>query len=541
LALLLSTSLAAQSVPDASKALAEAESLFADLADAHYVAAAIDSGLFTSYRNRDRAAWRKIALDDNQRLLALLSDIPPEKLSPEDQRALHRIQATLRYFAGAHAGPAEINTIRCDRARQMNLSYEALRTSLYSCFSEIGEHLQFEGREINRVAALGLLGQLPTSGQRKKLFLAFAPLWNSIDSNHSEDSPYRRLVGFAANEAATRGSRIDAAAKTLGVDSAQVESWLEQILDAWRAATPSEPMEPWDHPYTYSAADRQLNSTVPLNSMQHISEHYYRNLGADLSQLGVLSDTGVRPGKAPLAYTDFVTVGRTIDGVWHSSITRVSANNAHGGLGVLNELIHEYGHAVHMSAIHTRPAFMDTGDDLFTEAFADVSSWETYDPGWQEKYIGKSAPLSTSLQSLYSSVILDVAWGLFELRMLREPKSDPNTVWTEITSRYLHIRPHPEFAWWALRVQLVDAPGYMINYGLGAILTADLRAYTQKSIGPFHTGNPHWYPWLSQNLLRFGTERETSDLLRAFFGRPVSPQALLADIHRLGSGQPSHP
>jgi hypothetical protein len=363
--------------------------------------------------------------------------------------------------------------------------------SLYSCFTEIAEHLQFEGKPINRVAALGLLGKLPEPARRKKLFLTFVPLWKSINADDSPDGPYRRLITLAP----AHGSRIDAAAKTLGVDSTQVESWLEQILDAWRAATPATLIEPWDYHFAYSAAERELASAVPVDSLQRISDRYYHDLGADLSQLGVLSDTSVRPGKAPLAYTDFVTVGRTIDSVWHPSIARVSANSAHGGLGILNELVHEYGHAVHMSAIHTRPAFMDTGDDLFTEAFADVSSWETYDPAWQQKYLAKSAPISRSLQSLYSGVILDVAWGLFELRMLRDPKSDPNAIWTEITSRYLHIVPHPELSWWALRVQLVDAPGYMINYGLGAVLTADLRAHIEKSIGPFNTGNPHWFPW----------------------------------------------
>ena len=530
--MLLGAGLTAQSVPAPLKALAEAETLFSILADAHYILSTIDSGLFTTYRGKDRSAWQQVASDSQKQLFARLAEIPPQTLSPIDQRALSRIRAELAYFGESSLSSLAANPDKCSNAAQPNLAYDALRMSLYSCFSEIAEHLQFEGKPINRVAALGLLGRLPESARRKKLFLTFIPLWKSVNTDKAADSPYRRLIALAAAES-TRGSRIDAAAKTLGADSRQVESWLEQILDAWRAATPATAVEPWDYHFTYSAAERELTSAVPVDSLQRISERYYHDLGADLSQLGVLSDTGIRPGKAPLAYTDFVTVGRTVDGVWHPSIARVSANNAHGGLGILNELVHEYGHAVHMSALHTRPAFMDTGDDLFTEAFADVSSWETYDPEWQRKYLGKSALLAPSLRSLYSGVILDVAWGLFELRMLRDPKSDPNAVWTEITSRYLHIRPHPELSWWALRVQIVHVPGYMINYGLGAVLTADLRAHTAASIGSFHTSNPRWYPWLSENLLRFGTERETSDLLRGFLSRPVNPNALLSDLRAL--------
>ena len=50
------------------------------------------------------------------------------------------------------------------------------------------------------------------------------------------------------------------------------------------------------------------------------------------------------------------------------TLVRVSGNYAHGGLGLINELVHENGHVVHMMALQTRPAFMDLGDPLFYEA-----------------------------------------------------------------------------------------------------------------------------------------------------------------------------
>jgi len=52
---------------------------------------------------------------------------------------------------------------------------------------------------------------------------------------------------------------------------------------------------------------------------------------------------------------------------------------------------------------------------------------------WQQKYLGHSSAEDSSLRALYSNVMLDVAWALFELRMLRGPTQDPNVVWTEIT------------------------------------------------------------------------------------------------------------
>ena len=70
---------------------------------------------------------------------------------------------------------------------------------------------------------------------------------------------------------------------------------------------------------------------------------------------------------------------------------------------------------------------------------------------------------------------------LFELRMLREPSADPNVEWTQITNRYLHIVPHPdwpggpcEYNWWT-------RPGYMVNYGLGRFDGGDAAANSRHS------------------------------------------------------------
>jgi Zn-dependent oligopeptidase len=73
----------------------------------------------------------------------------------------------------------------------------------------------------------------------------------------------------------------------------------------------------------------------------------------------------------------------------------------------------------------------------------------------------------------------------------------------------------------------------MVNYGFGAVLTADMRQRIREALGPFDTGDPRWYGWLGEHLLRYGSERDTSSLLQNFLERPVSPEALLKQIHRL--------
>jgi hypothetical protein len=378
-----------------------------------------------------------------------------------------------------------------------------------------------------------LLHETSDPGRRKAVFLAFVPLWHAINGNNEPDSPYRRMIAGAAAEAAKNGSQVDNAARDVGIDPPEVERWLVQILDAWRESSSDVMVEPWDFRFQAGEADRLLGTYIPWESLQPINHRYYRDLGADLEQMGTLYDLGPRPEKAALAYTEFVIHGRMVNGAWRPTVARVSAPYERGGLFILNELVHENGHVVNITAIRNRPAFVDWPSDLFAEAFADVPAWSTYEPGWQRRYLGHEAPEQLSLRALYSAVMLDVAWSLFELRMFRAPTTDPNALWTEITNRYLHIVPHPEFSWWAVRVQLADLPGYMVNYGFGAILTAEMREHISEALGAFDTGDSRWYGWLSEHLLRYGSERDTRTLMQDFLGRPVSPQAFLKQIHRL--------
>ena len=73
----------------------------------------------------------------------------------------------------------------------------------------------------------------------------------------------------------------------------------------------------------------------------------------------------------------------------------------------------------------------------------------------------------------------------------------------------------------------------MVNYGLGAIVTADLRARLRELRGDWLTGDPGWYAAVSEAIYRWGSEREPGDVLEAFLGRPVGPDAILADLRRL--------
>ena len=516
-----------------SRKVAQTENIYAEVNDAKSVIGTIDSGLFSSYLGKDRAAWLRLYHTKRRQLVKSLARLPSQGLSAGDANAVASMRTQLESFP-ANISASFAPNDNCQDARRKDLDYASLRAALVACFVENDKRMLFEGKSLNRQSALDLLHELKEPERRKGVFLALGPLWHSLNGNDEPDSPYRRLIAMAAADATKNGSEIDHAAHDVGVSTAEVERWLEQMLDAWRESTSDQPVEPWSFSFEGAEADRILAAAIPLESLQPINFRFYRDLGADLKQLGVLYDLDARPGKAPLAYTDFVIHGRMINGVWQPAVARVSAPYAHGGLFVLNELVHENGHVINITAIRNRPAFSDWPSDLFAEAFADVPGWSTYEPAWQMKYLGRDTPEQVSLRALYAVVILDVAWSLFELRMLRDPSTDPNLLWSEITSHYLHIIPHPELSWWALRVQLVDSPGYMVNYGLGAVLTADMRQHIREALGPFDTGDPRWYGWLGEHLLQYGSERDTRTLMEDFLGRPVSPRAVLNQIHRLG-------
>jgi hypothetical protein len=513
-----------------------AEYLYADVSDANTILATIDSGLLSSYQGNDRAAWERLYSKKRAELARELKGLPTSGLSRGDTTAIAAMRKQMKAFTGGGAlfSPAA----KCRDAARTDIEYPKLKSALVACFVEVGNSLSLEGGKINRVSALDLLHETSDPDRRKAVFLAFVPLWHAINGNNERDSPYRRMIAGAAAEAAKDGSEIDSVARDAGIDTPEVERWLVQILDAWRESSGDAMVEPWDFRFQEGEADRLLGTYIPRELLQPINQRYYRDLGADLEQMGTLYDLAPRPEKAALAYTEFVTHGRMVNGTWRPTVARVSAPYERGGLFVLNELVHENGHVVNITAIRNRPAFVDWPSDLFAEAFADVPAWSTYEPVWQSRYLGHEASAQLSLRALYSGVILDVAWSLFELRMLRAPMTDPNALWTEITSRYLHIVPHPEFSWWAVRVQLADLPGYMVNYGFGAILTAEMREHIAEALGPFDKGDSRWYGWLSEHLLQYGSERDTRTLMRDFLGHPVSPQALLRQIHRLAPVSP---
>jgi hypothetical protein len=472
-----------------------------------------------------------------------------DDLAADDRRALEAMRrgvAAMDTFA-LPVAPGAICDEEHPWAAAIEQGGEALRRRVEGCFAIRQASLETDAGPMDRLRILARLAREPHPAARRRLFMALEPLWQLIDGDGGDGSPYRALVREDAKRWAAGHSPVAANALALGVSAATVETWAVTLLAAWRAAVVEparaageHPIEPWDWWWRAGAAQRALDGGLTLDTTMRINRDVHAGLGVDLDELGVRFDVSVREGRPPIpvAFTTFGARPRRLaDGGWTPGRPTVVASLAHGGLSELAELIHETGHAIHIAGIRTRPAFTDWPDsDAFTEALADLVSLDVAEPRWQRRWIpdGPAIPEILSLRCRYAEVALDAAWALFEIRQHAEPDRLPNDTWTEITSTWLGIARHPEWSWWAIRGQLVQDPGSMSNYAIGAVLAAALRTAIRGAHGDWIDGDPTWYPWVRAHIYRHGLERSSRRVLEDVLGGPPTADALLAEIVRGG-------
>ncbi len=522
--------------------LAAAESLYADLRDTRdRIDVTLASGLNGIHDAPPVATWITAHNALRRTVTARLEGIDSAGLQGEDRRALAVMRRALQRDLDSltpppvDSSPGTVRAPSCSYGPRAiaasTRGVDSLRARIYACYGWAQSHLLVDGDTLDRLTILGRLGATDAPDVRHRLFLSLEPVWRSVNGDNEAASPYRVLIREQMSGAKRPPSLEQASASGVPPDS--LESWLEAMLDTWRRANPDSTMEPWDWYYLVGAAGRALRTGISRSRLSQINAQVYRSLGADVGKLRVHYDLEPREGKTPVAYTTFGARARLMNGGWRGGQPWVFATYRTGGLDNLSELLHETGHAIHIAAIRTRPAFADWPDsDPFTEAVADFVALEVTEPAWQWRWLGDSVPLREGLRARYAGIVMDVAWALFELRMQRDPTLDPNQVWTSLTRDYLRIRPHPELSWWAMRGQLVDAPGYMMNYAAGAMLIAAIRARTRELHGPFTAGDSTWYGWVAPRLFRFGLERPSRQVIEHFLGGPVTPKAILEDMSR---------
>jgi hypothetical protein len=470
-------------------------------------------------------------------------------LGPDDRRALEAMRTAA---AVAETPSVPIGRIlaagECadDEAWRAAITSggRALQVRLEACYTTAAGVLDIgNGETLTRPEVLERLATEPDARRRRSLFLALEPLWRAVNGDDAAGSPYRAYVRDAA---AAWLAKHDATGEDpgIGLTRHEIEGWSVAVLDGWKAAVvdPARvrgepPVEPWDWWWRAGDAQRAIGR-IDLDRAMAVNRAFFASLGADLHELNVRFDVTARPARppVPVAFTTFGARPRLrADGTWSPGQPVVLETLAGGGLGDMAELVHETGHAIHIAGIRTRPAFADWPDsDALTEALADVPAYDLAEPAWQRRWLPDAPPIpeAVSIRCWYAGVALDAAWALFEVRMLLDPSQRPNEVWTDITSTWLGIAPHPEWSWWAIRGQLVQEAGYMANYAAGAVLATAIRAAVRRVRGDWLGGDPGWYAWVRDAVYRHGLERRSRNVVEALLGGPATSDALLAEIAR---------
>ncbi|HET7599045.1 MAG TPA: hypothetical protein VFK09_02065, partial [Gemmatimonadales bacterium] len=390
--------------PGASAALlAAAESVYADLRalrDRYDVTIATGRDVSPEGIPLPALARGQNALRDT--LATRLRAVDSTALATEDRKALAIMGAALARDLGPLSGsPADRSGAA---ASPPDCGYDAaaigalrngpdsLSRRAYACYAWAQHNVVADGEALDRLTLLARLARTDDRERRRSLFLALDPVWRSMNGDDRPASPYRQLVRAVARRGGP--SPVAIRARALGVEPDTMLAWLVAILEAWRAAAPDSLIEPWDWHYQAGKASRVLSPRVPAESLRAINAAVFRALGADVDSLHVRYDLAPREGKTPVAFTTFGVRARHRGDGWQPAEPWVFATYRTGGLDNLNELLHETGHAVHIAAVRTRPAFADWPDsDPFTEAVADLIALDVYEPAWQQRWLGDSVPL----------------------------------------------------------------------------------------------------------------------------------------------------
>ena len=281
---------------------------------------------------------------------------------------------------------------------------------------------------------------------------------------------------------------------------------------------------------------------MPADRLQVVNDDYLAAIGADPRELGITYDILPRPGRPPVPVAFTLGMGawaadQPPAGPWTPRPPWVFATYAEGGLGNLLELLHESGHALHMAAIRTRPAFLDfpEASAAFLEGTADVLGWDVDEPAWQRRWLGEAAEPREALLEPVRRGHARHLLGALRDRAPPPPGAPPE--------RRLD-RDRPPTASASSRIpsgrggrsaaSSSTGPGYLANYALSAIMAAAVRARIVEVRGPWFEGDPGWYGFVAEALFAAGASRPPADLLEAFLGGPLTAEPLLADLRRGG-------
>ena len=225
-----------------------------------------------------------------------------------------------------------------------------LRRNTFQRFGEASEDVRVGSQTMDRVTALNRLATTPTRPTGERCSMRWSP---SGEPSTVMVVPRARIGRFcdpAPRVGPATALRWRPRRRPSALGPARSKPSLHEVLAAWRAVLDPGLVEPWDYRFATGAMDRRLDGLVTRGRLQAINDDHLRSLGADPTALGIelRHRAAARAADDPDGIRDRRDIAReAADGTWRAATPWVFATHAEGGLGNLEELLHESGHALH--------------------------------------------------------------------------------------------------------------------------------------------------------------------------------------------------
>src|SRR5262245_5882541 len=248
-------------------------------------------------------------------------------------------------------------------------------------------------------------------------------------------------------------------------------------------------LRPWHYSDPFfqeaPAADVDLDPYFEKQSLEELTERFFRAVGFDVRDLLTRADLYEKKGKSQHAFCMSVDRGDVI---------RVLCNLQPSEYW-MGTMLHEFGHAVYDQGIDRGLPYLlrEPAHTLSTEASAMLFGRLSKNAAWLTRYAGvpasDAAAAGTALaRAGRASLLVQTRWILvmshMERALYRNPDQDLDSLWWDLVETYQWVhRPDGRHAPdWASKIHFSVAPVYYHNYLLGEIMASQLQSHLRERV-----------------------------------------------------------
>ena len=313
---------------------------------------------------------------------------------------------------------------------------------------------------------------------------------------------------------------------------------------ATRFGVASADLRPWHYSDPFfqeaPAAEVDLDRWFRQQSLESLTERFYRAIGFEVRDLLSRADLYEKPGKSQHAFC--MSMDREAD-------IRVLCNIQPTEYWMAT-MLHEYGHAVYDQQIDRALPYLlrVPSHILTTEASAMLFGRLSKNAAWLTAYAGvpeheARAGAEALGRAGRAQLLVQTRWELvmchMERALYRDPEQDLGTLWWDLVERYQQIRrPEGRSAPdWASKIHFSVAPVYYHNYMLGEMMASQLQSYLLNDVigdgsGAWdrYVASPEVGAFLEKRLYRTGKALDWRETLRQATGHSLSVAAFVEDL-----------